>query len=142
MKISSILATKGTHVFTIRPTQTIREALALLNQYNIGALVVVNATETPVGILSERDIVRYAARDEHLFDLPVSRLMTTPVVLGSPTDDLNSVLNTMTQRRFRHLPIVEQGKLAGMITLGDVVKARLDEYKGEIENLETQITRG
>ncbi len=142
MKIHSILATKGTNVITIRPTQTIREALALLNQYNIGALVVVDATETPAGILSERDIVRHAARDEHLFDLPVSQLMTTPVVLGSPTDDLNSVLHTMTQRRFRHLPIVEQGKLAGMITLGDVVKARLDEYKGEIENLETQITRG
>lgn len=140
MKINSILATKGTNVITIHPEQTIRQALALLSQHNIGALVVVDETDLPIGILSERDIVRHAARDEHLFDLPVSRLMTTPVVLGSPTDDLNSVLHTMTQKRFRHLPIVEQGKLAGMITLGDVVKTRLDEYKGEIENLETQIS--
>lgn len=142
MKIHSILATKGANVITIRPTQTVRDALALLSQHNIGALVVVSATEMPIGILSERDIVRHATRNEQLFDLPVSQLMTSPVVTGSPMDDLHSVLSTMTQRHFRHVPIVEQGKLMGMITLGDVVKARLDEYKGEIDNLETQVTGG
>lgn len=142
MKISSILATKNNNVVTIRPDQTIRHALALLSQYNIGALVIVNESDSPIGILSERDVARKAAYNEQLFDLSVRELMTASVVTGSPTDDLHAVLNTMTQKHFRHLPIVDQGKLIGMITLGDAVKARLDEYKGEIDTLETQITRG
>lgn len=142
MKISSILATKNNNVVTIRPDQSIRHALALLSQHNIGALVVVDEASAPVGILSERDVARKATHNEHLFDLSVRELMTASVVTGSPMDDLHAVLNTMTQKHFRHLPIVDQGKLIGMITLGDVVKARLDEYKGEIDTLETQITRG
>jgi len=139
MKISSILATKGANVITIRPHQTIREALALLSQHNIGALVVVNESNQPVGILSERDIVRYAVHHEHLFDLSVQQLMTARVITGSPNDDLDAVLNQMTHGRFRHLPIVEQGQLVGIVSIGDLVKARLDEYKGEIDTLEQQM---
>lgn len=138
MKISSLLAVKGANVITIHPSQTIREALAVLSQHNIGALVVVDAGGAAVGILSERDVVRHAARDVNVFSLPVSRLMTAKLVTGSSGDDLDSVLAWMTRGHFRHLPIVDDGKLVGLITLGDAVKARLDEYRGKIDTLETQ----
>lgn len=140
MKISSVLAVKGANVITIRPTQMIREALALLSQHNIGALVVVDEAGKAVGILSERDIVRHAARNENVFGLPVSQLMTAKLITGSSNDDLDSVLASMTHGHFRHLPIVDDGKLVGIVTLGDAVKARLDEYRGKIDTLETQIS--
>lgn len=140
MKIDAILAIKGMNVLTIRPDQSVREAVALLSKHNIGALVVADANATVVGILSERDIVRRAAHEEQVFALAVRQLMTDKVVTGTPSDDLDVVLRTMTARHFRHLPIVEHGKLVGIVTIGDVVKARLDQYRGEVDNLNTQIT--
>ncbi|MBI4791078.1 MAG: CBS domain-containing protein [Chloroflexi bacterium] len=142
MKINTILATKGMRVVTIRPQQSLKEAVNLLAQYNIGALVVVNDSGAPVGIISERDIVREAVHSENVFNLPVSAVMTEELVTGSPQDDLRSVLQTMTDRHFRHLPILDQGKLAGMISIGDVVKAQISAYQGEIETLETRVTQG
>ncbi len=139
MKISGILSTKGVNVVTVRPDQSIRQALALLGQHNIGALVVVSDEGIPVGMLSERDIVRQAARDEKLFSLPVGRVMTENVITGSPHDDLDSVLQLMTEKRFRHLPVVEQEHLVGIVSIGDVVKAMLMQYQGEIDTLQTQI---
>lgn len=139
MNISSLLTSKGTNVITIRPDQTVRQALGLLAEHNIGALVVVDATPQPVGILSERDIVRAAARNERVFAEPVAALMTKNVVLGLPQDDLSSVGNTMTERRIRHLPVVEGGKLVGIVSIGDVVKAQRDQYLGEVETLQTQL---
>jgi CBS domain-containing protein len=139
MNIKRILATKGVNVVTIRPDQSIREAIALLAQYNIGALVVVDEANRPVGILSERDITRALARDENILSKSVSELMTKNVITGLPQDDIISVANTMTEKRIRHIPIVEQGKLVGIISIGDVVKAQRDQYKGEIDTLQTQI---
>jgi CBS domain-containing protein len=139
MKIDAILATKGMNVITIHPDQTVKHAVTLLSKNNIGALVVVDNT-TVVGILSERDIVRRLAQDEHVVNLNVRDLMTAKVVTGTPNDDLDAVMRTMTDRHFRHLPIVEHGKLEGIVALGDIVKARLDQYKGEIENLHSQIS--
>ena len=139
MNIKRILATKGVNVVTIRPDQSIREAIALLAQYNIGALVVVAEANRPVGILSERDITRALARDENILSKWVSELMTKNVITGLPQDDIISVANTMTEKRIRHIPIVEQGKLVGIISIGDVVKAQRDQYKGEIDTLQTQI---
>ena len=139
MNIKRILATKGVNVVTIRPDQSIREAIALLAQYNIGALVVVAEANRPVGILSERDITRALARDENILSKSVSELMTKNVITGLPQDDIISVANTMTEKRIRHIPIVEQGKLVGIISIGDVVKAQRDQYKGEIDTLQTQI---
>ncbi len=139
MKVSSILATKGTNVITIRPEQTVKEAVALLVERNIGALVVVNEAGQPVGIISERDIIRAAARREDVFSQPVGQVMTRELVVGLPQDDLISVAHTMTEKRFRHLPIVDQGKLVGIVSIGDVVKAQRDQYKGEIDTLTTQI---
>jgi len=142
MNIAHVLARKGVRVITIRPEQSIRLALALLAEHNIGALVAVDESARPVGILSERDVVRYAARDEHVFGRAVSELMTRDVVVGVPEDDLKAVGRTMTERHIRHLPVVEKGKLVGIVSIGDVVNAQRDEYEGELDTLQTQISEG
>jgi CBS domain-containing protein len=137
MTIASILATKGNKVVTIRPEQSIRDALRVLADHNIGALVAIDPNRRPVGILSERDVVRAAVRDESVFGLTVSQLMTRDVIVGAPGDDLAAVGQTMIQRRIRHLPVVEGGKLIGMVSIGDVVKAQRDHYQGEVDTLQT-----
>jgi CBS domain-containing protein len=139
VKVKNILATKGTRVITIRPEQSVKEAVALLTEHDIGSLVVVNERGQPVGIISERDIVRGAARREDVFSQPVSQLMTKEIITGLPQDDLMSVAHTMTEKRFRHFPIMDQGKLIGIISIRDVVRAQRDQYKGEIDRLQTQM---
>ena len=137
MTIASILATKGNKVVTIRPEQSIRDALRVLAEHNIGALVAIDPGSRPVGILSERDVVRAAGRDESVFGQTVSQLMTRDVIVGVPGDDLTAVGHTMIQRRIRHLPVVEGGKLIGMVSIGDVVKAQRDHFQGEVDTLQT-----
>jgi CBS domain-containing protein len=137
MNIASILATKGDKVITIHAEQTIREALRVLAHHNIGALVVVDAARRPIGILSERDVVRAAVKDEAVFPLLVSQLMTRDLVLGDPGDDLGAVGQTMVRRHIRHLPVVKGGQLVGMISIGDIVKAQRDYYQGEVDTLQT-----
>ena len=139
MKINNILTTKGSEIITIRPEQAISEAVASLAKHNIGALVVVDADGDLKGIISERDIVRTAAARKNIFELPVSEVMTKRVIVGVPEDDVISVAHTMTEKRFRHLPIVDGDKLVGIISSGDILKAQRDQYLGEIDTLETQI---
>ncbi len=142
MKISNILTTKGTNVITIQPEQTLKDVVTLLAKHKIGALVVVDKAGGLIGIVSERDIIREAAEGDIHLTLPVSQVMTKAVIAGRMNDELKSVLQTMTDRRFRHLPILEQGKLAGIVSIGDVVKAILEEYEGEIDTLQTQVSQG
>ncbi|MDQ7029953.1 MAG: CBS domain-containing protein, partial [Ardenticatenia bacterium] len=141
MNVRTILATKGSNVITVRPHQTVREAVRLLAYHNIGALVVVDEASRPVGIISERDIVRAAARheDRDISVMQVADIMTSNLITGTPQDDVHSVAHTMTERRFRHLPIVEEGRLVGIVSIGDVVKAQRDLYRGEVDTLQTQI---
>jgi CBS domain-containing protein len=139
MNIASLLATKGRLVVTTRADQTIRDALGLLARHNIGALVVVDGSQLPIGIVSERDIVRAAARDEQVFSRAVGSLMTRDVIVGTPQDDLIAVGTTMTEKRIRHLPVVDQGRLVGIVSIGDVVKAERDRYRGEVDTLQTLI---
>ena len=139
MNIASVLATKGGRVFTIGPGQTIREALRVLAERNVGALVVVDPANRPVGILSERDVVRQAVRNEAFLAQTVGEIMTRDVVVGQPQDDLTTVGYTMTDRHIRHLPVVDEGKLVGMVSIGDIVKAQRDRYAGEVDTLQTQI---
>lgn len=141
MNIASVLASKGVEVVTVRPEQTIREALALLAERNIGAVVVATGEGRPAGIVSERDVVRTLARDERVFDWPVSRIMTRDVVVGAPADDLATVGSTMTQRRIRHLPVMDGGKLVGIVSIGDIVKAQRDRYQGEVDTLQVQLLK-
>lgn len=139
MDIASILATKGDTAVTVRPEQAIREALALLARHNIGALIVTDAAGAPIGILSERDIVREAARSEAVFTRRVADLMTRAVITGQPHDDLTTVAHTMTEKRIRHLPVMDKGKLVGIVSIGDVVKAQRDLYRGEADTLQAMI---
>ncbi|HXG04835.1 MAG TPA: CBS domain-containing protein [Candidatus Binatia bacterium] len=141
MNIASLLASKGPKVVTIHPEASIRDALARLAEHNIGALVVTDERNRPVGILSERDIVRGLAREEQVLGRPVSAIMTREVIIGSPQDDLRTVGHTMTERRIRHLPVMEGGQLVGIVSIGDVVKAQRDEYLGELDTLQLQLLR-
>src|SRR5262245_9527196 len=142
MKLSTILATKGAAVVTIRADQSLKEATLLLARHRIGALIVVNESGALAGILSERDIVRLAAEYDDVLARQVADAMTHAVMTGTPHDAVQAVLQTMTDRRFRHLPILDRDSLAGIISIGDLVKAQLDEYEGEIESLQTHITKG
>jgi CBS domain-containing protein len=139
MNVASILGRKGGKVITCRPEQSIRQALALLAEHNIGALIVVDALGVPAGIVSERDIVREAARDERLFARTVGEIMTRDLVVGVPEDDLRAVRDTMTERRIRHLPVVADGRLVGIVSIGDIVKAERDQYLGEVDTLQMQV---
>jgi CBS domain-containing protein len=139
MKVRHLLASKSREVLTAHPDQSVREVVAVLARHNIGVLVVVDDRGEITGIVSERDIVRHAARQEDLFSLPVRQVMTANVITGMSGDDIMAVSHTMMERNFRHLPIVEEGRLVGIISIRDVLKAQLNEYQGEIDTLETRI---
>lgn len=139
MNVKRILATKGRHVHTISPQASLREAIIMLHQHRIGALVVSSEEGQVVGILSERDIIRYAAGHDDIFSTLVEVVMTADVITGAPEDDVHAVAHIMTEKRFRHLPILESGALMGIISIGDVMKAQRDMYRGEIDTMETQL---
>ena len=142
MNISSLLATKSKHVVTIGREDSIADAVALLAENNIGALVVTEGVGKVVGIISERDIIRLAARKEQFQTSLVDDVMTRNVIVGVPEDDVMSVAHTMTEKRFRHIPILDADRLIGIISVGDIVKAQRDQYRGQIDTLETQILEG
>src|SRR5213078_3290512 len=131
MDIASILATKGDKAHTVRPEQSIRDALGLLARHNVGALIVVDDASRPVGILS--------ARNERVFGMKVAEIMTRDVITGSPHDDLMTVAHTMTEKRIRHLPVVDKGRLVGIVSIGDIVKTQRDQYAGELDTLQSQL---
>jgi CBS domain-containing protein len=139
MKILSILSKKGAEVITIGPEASVQDSLKLLVKYNIGALVVIDENERLVGILSERDIIRRAVEENDIFSLPVNQLMTKEVVVCDSKEDLMSVAHMMTEKRFRHVPVVDGKKLVGIVSIGDILKAQRDQFLGEIDTLETQI---
>ena len=139
MKVRNILATKGGRVITVAPDEAVRQAVALLVEHRIGALIVTDADGQLVGILSERDVMYAAADDEGVVGRPVGDIMTREVIVGMPQDDVLAVAHTMLEKRFRHLPIVDEGRLIGIISIGDVLKTQRDAYQGEIDTLETRI---
>lgn len=141
MKVSDILRSKGHEVATVAPTATVTEALARLADADVGALVVSTTGESPEGIVSERDIVRHLARSgAGVLDGPVSAIMTADVVTCSPDDTVGDLMARMTERRIRHLPVVTDGRLDGIISIGDVVKVRVRELEEERHHLESYIT--
>lgn len=139
MQIQHILNTKGTRVVTILARESVRAALLLLVEYNIGSLVVVDETHQPIGLLSERDIIRAAVTNEGVFGKTVGSMMNQEIIMGAPDSDLEAVAHTMTEKRTRHVLVMEDGQLAGIISIGDVVKAQRDRYQGEIYTLETML---
>ncbi len=143
MNVETILAGKGRDVLTIEPDAVIADAVRLLGARGVGAVVVSADGKIVAGILSERDIVHGLA--EHggaLLDRRVDELMTRDVKSCSGRDTDQEVLALMTERRFRHLPVVEDGVLAGIVSIGDVVKSRLDGIAGEAEAMRDYISRG
>jgi CBS domain-containing protein len=140
MKIADVLASKGANVITIQPHQTIKEAIDLMEIKNIGGLVVVSQDGEILGIITERDLIRYAATDNPTFSTAVHAIMTKNILVGVLQDEIDAVAYTMTEKRFRHLPVVDGGKLIGILTIGDVVKAQRDRYEGEIHTLHIQIS--
>ena len=139
MNIAGLLATKGVKVITIAPQDTIREGVRRLAEHNIGALVVVDGGGGLAGIVSERDVVRALARVEAILAAPISAIMTRDVIIGTPQDDLVAAGNTMTERHIRHLPVMDGGRLVGMISIGDIVKAQRYQYRGEVDTLQFQL---
>jgi CBS domain-containing protein len=132
MSVESILKAKGAHVETTRPDTTLYTVVWDLKIKGIGALVVSEDDTSVLGLISERDIVRgLAEHGPKLLSLPVSQLLTSPVVTCTPGESITAVMARMTRHRVRHLPVIESGKLCGIVSIGDVVKHRLDELELE-----------
>jgi CBS domain-containing protein len=131
MTVASILRQKGTQVATISPDADIKSAVDWLHAKNIGALVVVNG-DTILGIISERDIVHAFSRyGQAIASVPVKNIMSQTLISVVPEDELNHVMRLMTRHRVRHMPVIKDQKLAGIISIGDVVKRRLDDMELE-----------
>jgi CBS domain-containing protein len=140
MTVRAILDVKGREVVTIAADKTLNEAAALLAEKRIGAVVVLSGDERISGILSERDIVRAVAEEgAAALDKPVSSVMTARVKVCRENHTVNEVMQIMTQGRFRHLPVEKDGRLAGIISIGDVVKRRIEEVEREAEEIRTYI---
>ena len=140
MTVRRILAGKGRDVVTISPDHTLHDAVRLLCDRRLGALVVSDGRGAVAGIISERDIVRsLASRGPNALNEPVSRSMTEDVVTTTDSATIQSVMSEMTAGRFRHLPVIEDARLAGIISIGDVVKHRLAEMEDEQQALREYI---
>ena len=139
MTIAAVIRTKGSEVETITAHASVADAVARLGQHRIGALPVVEGAEI-VGIMSERDVI-YCLRDHgaEVLDWPVSRVMSAPAITAEPSTAVLSALGLMTQRRIRHLPVVEGGRLIGIVSIGDLVKHRTDRIEAEAEAMRSYI---
>ncbi len=136
MRISDILRSKGSDVVTIAPGSTVRELLASLAEHNFGALVVSEDGHTIVGIVSERDVVRQLHRNgDDLLDSPVSSIMTAEVRTCTPDQHVDELRAVMIDHRIRHVPVVRDGRLKGLVSIGDVVKVTISELETEREHL-------
>jgi CBS domain-containing protein len=131
MLVSDVLRTKGDVVITIRPEQTVKDAVERLARHRIGALIVEDHLR-PVGIFSERDLVnRLAESGIRAYDYEVRELMSTPLITSTPEDTIEHALSLMVARRIRHLPIMHNGELVGLVSVGDLIKYRLDQKELE-----------
>jgi len=140
MNVETILRNKGNWVATIRPDATIAEAVDMLNRERIGALVVSDNGESVDGILSERDIViALGGHDDDLLSRPVGDIMTRTVISCDPSDSVSDLMAEMTNRRIRHFPVVADGRLRGIVSIGDLVKSRLDEVEFEANSMRSFI---
>ena len=130
MNVDGILRAKGATVITIRPDATIGDLVRGLREERIGAMIVSEDGNSVLGIISERDVVRgLAEHGPRILEAPVAELMTRDVVSCTPRDTVKQVMAEMTRRRVRHLPVVADGKLCGIVSIGDVVKNRLEEME-------------
>ncbi|MEY8015479.1 MULTISPECIES: CBS domain-containing protein [Mycobacterium] len=142
MRIADVLKNKGAAVVTINPDATVQELLAGLAEQNIGAMVVIDA-EGVVGIVSERDVVRQLhAHGASVLSRPVSKIMTAAVATCTKADTVDTVSVLMTTQRVRHVPVLDGKKLIGIVSIGDVVKTRMEELEAQQQQLHSYITQG
>jgi CBS domain-containing protein len=141
MKLKEVLTAKGHRVVTVLAKSSIADAIRVMQAEKVGAVMVPDAEGCPVGIFTERDVVRLYADGDRDFDtLAVEARMTCSVVLGRLAMSVDEALGLMTERRFRHLPVVEDGKLLGLVSIGDLVKVKLNETAQEAQALRDYIT--
>lgn len=139
MTVAAILSNKGRDVITVSPDLSIADIVRILAERRIGAIVVTDGANHILGIVSERDVVRALARGAAALDGPVSSIMTAKVVTCTDRNTINEVMARMTEGRFRHLPVEEDGQLAGIVSIGDVVKARIEQVEREADEMRAYI---
>ena len=143
MLVSQILKHKGAAVYTCSPLETVAAAAAVLHSRRVGALVVMDEQDRVVGILSERDVVRVIAQQGNLgLTAPVSSCMTRDVVYAAPKETVADLMERMTDRRIRHLPVCEGDRLVGIVSIGDLVKSKIAESEAEAQELKAYIAQG
>ena len=141
MRISDVLKHKGDRVVTVSPDETVASLIRMLDDHGIGAMVVSTDGRTVSGIVSERDVVRHLHSDgPALLDRAVSSIMTAEVHTCAPGDAVDDLMRVMTERRVRHIPVVVDGGLAGIVSIGDVVKHRINELTSERDHLTAYIS--
>ena len=140
MKINDVIRGKSSHdVITITPEATVRDLLALLAEYNIGAVIVSNDGSAVDGIVSERDVVRKLHGNDAILDAPVSEIMTTVVRTCEPGLGVDELMAQMTEHRIRHVPVVDHGNLIAVVSIGDVVKSRITQLTFERDQLDSYV---
>ncbi|MBB4908093.1 CBS domain-containing protein [Actinophytocola algeriensis] len=143
MRVADLLRSKGSEVATVPPRVSVSGLLEDLARHNIGAMVVADETGGVIGIVSERDVVRQLHdRGAELLTAPVEEIMTTQVVTCGPNEGVDSLAAIMTERRIRHMPVLEDGRLIGIVSIGDVVKSRIQQLESDRDQLESYIARG
>ena len=143
MNVAGILKVKGSDIITARPSDSIEAVANVLGEKRIGAVLVVDESGKLCGVLSERDIVRGLSESGNgCLQLAAADLMTSDLVTTTPSDTIDSVMALMTERRIRHLPVLDEGQLAGFISIGDIVKSRMDEVEREAAALRDYIATG
>jgi CBS domain-containing protein len=143
MKISDVIHTKSSaSIVTVTPGSTVRELLAVLAEHNIGAAVVSSDGTAVEGIVSERDVVRHLHREEGVLDGPVASIMTSRVRTCEPHDEVDALMAQMTEHRIRHVPVVQDDRLVGVVSIGDVVKSRMDQLEFERDQLDSYVHQG
>lgn len=142
MRIADVLRTKGSAVASVGSADSVADLLAALAEHNVGAMVVLGP-DGMAGIVSERDVVRRLhERGRELLDAPVSEIMTGEVFTCTPRDSVDSLTVLMTERRIRHVPVLDDGKLVGIVSIGDVVKSRMDQLQTDHDQLAAYIAQG
>jgi CBS domain-containing protein len=140
MSVAAILKHKGYQVTSVTPTTAIAEVTGVLAEHHIGAVLVVDRAEQLLGIVSERDIVRsLAANGARTLEMTAGQLMTRALQVATPETTVGEAMQLMTEGRFRHLPVIDQGKVVGLISIGDVVKARIMQQAHEVDSLRAYV---